>query len=272
MPNSLRINEIDWHYEIDGDGECLLFIHGWGVDKKIWRQQLKYFSLEYKVLAVDLPGHGNSSWHKVSLMRMATDVRFLLNKIGISEVTIIGSSLGGLLALRFYEQFPLMVRKLVLVGTLPKFARSEDFPSGMDVERMKKIRQQIITDYPAVMHIFFRSLFTKEERQTRRYHWIKRFRRDTIFPPQPTLMEYLDILEKEDLREVLRQIECPLQFITGSGDYICNQDVLSSVRELVPGARFDIFDGCGHFPFLSRPYEFNDVLSSFLKGKIWEQK
>ena len=265
MPNSREINRIDWHYELTGDGECLLFIHGWGVDKKIWRQQLKYFSSGYKVLAVDLPGHGNSSWEKVSLPRMALDVKLLLDDIGISEASIIGSSLGGLLALRFYERFPFAVRRMVLVGTLPKFARSEDFPSGLDVERMKKIRQQIITDYPSVMHIFFRSLFTKEERQTRRYHWIRRFRRDTIFPPQPALMEYLDILEKEDLRDVLRDVRCPLQFITGSGDYICNQDVVASLKQLAPFARFDTFNNCGHFPFLSKPYEFNSVLSSFLE-------
>ncbi|VAW19751.1 hypothetical protein MNBD_BACTEROID05-348, partial [hydrothermal vent metagenome] len=49
---------IQWNYDHLGEGETLLFIHGWGVDRRIWRQQTKYFSKKWNVLSVDLPGHG----------------------------------------------------------------------------------------------------------------------------------------------------------------------------------------------------------------------
>jgi len=51
MPHLKSKRGIEWHYDIEGDGSNLLFIHGWGVNKKIWRQQIKYFSKYYKVIS-----------------------------------------------------------------------------------------------------------------------------------------------------------------------------------------------------------------------------
>ncbi len=47
------INEVEWNYDLDGEGEALMFIHGWGVDRRIWRQQTKYFSPDYCMSPVE---------------------------------------------------------------------------------------------------------------------------------------------------------------------------------------------------------------------------
>jgi len=62
MPHLKGHNGFNWHYDIDGEGENLVFLHGWGVDKRIWRQQSKYFLKFYKVTTIDLPGHGQTNW------------------------------------------------------------------------------------------------------------------------------------------------------------------------------------------------------------------
>ena len=56
-----------------------------------------------------------------------------------------------------------------------------------------------------------------------------------------------------------------MQFINGTGDEICDQETVAYLKRLVPHSRFDDFQGCGHFPFLSKSYEFNEVLEDFLK-------
>jgi len=265
MPNVITQSGIDWFYDLEGQGEPLIFLHGWGVDRRIWRQQTKYFSQFYQTVAIDLPGHGKSSWKKVSLKQMAEDLKEIFEKLGFKRLTIVGSSLGGLLALKFYEIDRSLIRRMTFVGSMPKFARSKDYPYGLDVGQIRKLHGQLNIAYPSVVNIFFRSLFTKEERESRRFKWLQVFRQNIEVPLQNALVEYLDVLETEDLRHVLQAMTIPLQFINGTHDEICCAKTVEYLRTLSPRSRFDFFQNCGHFPFLSKPHEFNEVLEKFLK-------
>lgn len=265
MPHITGKTKIDWHYDIEGEGVIVIFIHGWGVDKRIWRQQSKYFSDYYKVVTVDLPGHGKSGWENITLGEMADDLAHCLNELGIHQATVIGSSLGGLMALKLYEVAPTLVQRMIFVGSMPKFAQSEGYPHGLDVGKMRKLSGQVTTDYPSIVNVFFRSLFTKEERQSRRFKWLQKFRQTDEAPIKQALLDYLDILEHEDLRAVLKEVKIPIQFINGREDEICTRDTVEFLRSLQPFARYDFFERCGHFPFLSKPYEFNALVEEFLK-------
>ena len=265
MPYLKLKTGVEWHYDVEGVGEHLLFIHGWGVDKKIWRQQYKFFSKRYRVMTVDLPGHGKSSWEKINLKEMVEDLKHLLDVMNFDDVTIVGSSLGGLVALKMYEQFSGKIQRMIFVGVMPKFSKSTGYPHGLDIGKMRKLGGQLESDYPAIVNIFFRSLFTKQERQTRRFKWIQKFRRTDQVPLRQALLNYLDIMEKEDLRDVLKKIKIPLQFINGREDEICNRETVAFLYKLSPKSRFDFFEQCGHFPFLSKPYEFNQLMEKFLK-------
>ncbi len=264
MPKLKSKNDISWNYDIDGEGDVVLFIHGWGVDRRIWRQQWKHFVARNCVMAIDLPGHGESSWHKGNLTMLAEDIKSIFENEKIKQINIVGSSLGGLVALKIYELYPEVIQRLIFVGSMPKFARSEEYPHGLDVQQMRKMHSQLHRAYPSIVDIFFRSLFTKEERQSRRYKWLQRFRRDAKPPIEPALEEYLNVLEHEDLRDVLSKVHVPIQFINGKGDEICTPDTVAYLKQVVPHARFDDFDKVGHFPFLSKAYEFNEALQAFL--------
>ena len=264
MPGIMSKSSIEWNYDLAGEGEALVFFHGWGVDLRIWKQQYKHFSNNYKVVSFDLPGHGKSGWQSMLFKDMAEDLNIVMDELGLNNIVSVGSSLGGLLALRLYEISPERFKKMVFVGAVPKFSRSEDFPYGLDVEKIRKLGGQLDTSYPSIVNIFFRSLFTKEERASRRYKWLQKFRQFDEAPMKPALVEYLSILEKEDLTDVLKKIDIPVQFINGEGDTICNMVAVGHLKQLVPEGRFDIFDKCGHFPFLSKPHEFNNILEEFL--------
>jgi len=264
VPTAKINNKIKWGYNISGSGENLIFLHGWGVNRNIWRQQIKYFLKKYTVLSIDLPGHGESSWEKISLDQMGESLAQLVKQLNITKAITVSSSLGGLFSLKLYERMPDMFRRMIFVGSIPKFVKSEGYPFGLDVAEIRKLCSQLDTAYPSIVNIFFRSLFTKEERSSRRYRWLQRFRQEDSIAMKPALAEYLDILEKEDLRDLLKGIDLPLQFINGDQDTICNQEAVLYLKELCPHARFDFFKNCGHFPFLSKPHEFNEVLDYFL--------
>ena len=265
MPHLMTASGLNWHYEVEGEGDTIVFLHGWGVNGRIWRQQIKYFSDSYQVIYFDLPGHGESTWKKVPLEVMAHDLIEIFDKLGWDQVTIVGSSLGGMFSMKIFDLSPGKIKKMVFVGSMPKFSQSEDYPHGIEVARIRKLSGQLDSAYPSIVNVFFRSLFTKEERESRRFKWLQRFRQTDVSPMKPALVEYLDILEQEDLRDVLERINRPVQFINGAEDNICTKATVEYLRSIKPRARFDEFAQCGHFPFLSKPHEFNQILEEFLK-------
>jgi len=265
MPYIKTQSGINWSYDVEGEGEVLLFIHGWGVNMRIWRQQSKYFSQSFKTIIIDLPGHGRTSWQKVTLENIARDINEVIDQLSINHLIIVGSSLGGLVGLKVAQLHPEKMRGIVLVGSQPKFAQSENYPFGLEVSWIRKLSQQIKEKYPSMVNIFFRSLFTYEERRSRRFRWIQTFRRTDVVPHKVALLDMLDIIENEDLRGVLPALNCPIQFIYGDSDYICTEEFYEYMKEHLPSARFDSFAQCGHFPFLSKPHEFNNILEEFLK-------
>lgn len=255
---------LEMSYDVEGSGPAMVFLHGWGVDRRVWRQQVKHFSSENKVITLDLPGHGESPWQEANLKDIALGVIAVLDKENVSDAVLVGSSLGGMVAIQCAALATERIGRLVMVGSLPKLAKSSEYPYGLDVAQFRKLAGQLETAYPDIMTVFFRSLFTKWERATRRYHWIQRFRRDISQPRAEALLAYLDILENTDLITTLGTIKMPLQVMLGSHDPICGASAETFLRAIVPQAQFYIFQQCGHFPFLSQPHGFNKMLDDFL--------
>ncbi len=267
MPYLKTQRGLNWHYQLVGEGPTLLFLHGFGVNSRIWRQQIKYFSDNYRIIAVDLPGHGQSDWQNISLTDMGEDIEFLLQHLGCQQVGIVASSFGGLVALKIFELNQGRIKFFVFAGSQPKFCACEDYPFGLPPERIAKLAAQLQTDYPSMVNVFFRSLFTPSERATRRFKWVQTFRKTDFLPRKEALLALLVILEKEDLRSIFYAQQRPILFINGSEDYICPKSFYESLQGKIPMAHFVWFNACGHFPFISRPHEFNGALAGFLENQ-----
>ncbi len=267
MPHLRTQKGISWNYELDGQGEVIVFLHGWGGNLRLWSGQVGYFSGNYKVMRMDLPGHGQTSWKKMSLSMMARDLEEGAEILGFQQINVVGSSLGGLIAIQWFDLFPKRFKRMALVGALPKFLHSADYPYGLELEQLKKLDGQLETDYPAIVNIFFRSLFTRQERQTSRFKYFARFEKNEAVPRKEALREFLNVLEKEDLRKTFdkfNQHSIPLQILSGAEDPICSKEAVSYLQRELPPARVKFFKDCGHFPFLTKPLEFNEALGYFL--------
>jgi pimeloyl-[acyl-carrier protein] methyl ester esterase len=266
MPHIETERKIKWHYEVHGEGDCLLFLHGWASSSRVFAQQTEYFSRKNKVVLIDLPGHGATSWQRVSFSEMVYDIEAILNALQIPSVRIIGSSMGGMLGLKFYSMFPQKVKKLVMAGSVPRFLQRPGMPVGLKLQEMQKLKGQVATKYPGILDIFFRSLFTLEERESEKFKWIHQFRKEENPPSQEALLYFLDLLEKEDLVAILNNIKIPVQFIAGRHDYICSADSMEFLKTMLPYAQFNFIERSGHFPFLIRSAEFNQQVEQFLEG------
>ncbi len=264
MPFITTQRGLTWHYDVAGEGEALLFIHGFGVSSRLWVSQVEHFSTGFKVITVDLPGHGESAWQDVGLLKMAVDLNFILSKLEVEQVNVIASSFGGLVGLYLFKTGPERIQRMSFVGSLPKFARTADYPAGLDIARIRHLSSQFDGDYQAMLEVFFRSFFSRKDRESERFRWIKQFHKSDAVPQRQALKKFLDILEQEDARDVIVNVNGRVQFINGTDDYIVPMAIMKWLEEMLPHANFDYIDGVGHFPFLTKPREFNELLEGFL--------
>ncbi len=136
-------------YEIGGGGAPLLFIHQVATDRRLWQQQWPYFQGRYRLITVDVFGHGKQAWNldELSVEHAAHRIQQLLQQLHTGRVFIIGVSLGAAVAVRVALDAPPMVQGLVLVspwnhadehlqglfGRLFRLAEAQSMESHMDL-------------------------------------------------------------------------------------------------------------------------------------------
>ncbi len=259
-----------WFVEDKGKGDTLFFVHGWAADLRIWKQQTEHFSSNYRVISLDLPGHGRSPWDKdMSFEEIVEEMGLVIKQLGVQDITFVASSMGGLFVIAYAMANMDRVKKISFVGSSPMFVKKKDFPYGLSTPRLNKLASQVKEDFPVILSIFFRSLFTVEERESAKFRWLERFQAtDDELPNPQALLRYLEILKNTDLRCIFAELPMPVQFINGDCDYIVSVSYIEEASRLLPKASFVVMKGCGHFPFLSRSKEYNRLLEEFLKPRI----
>lgn len=104
-------------YEVRGEGRALVLIHGGFVSRRSWSRELEVFSGSYRVVAVDLRGHGGSSRApRYSVEQMAGDVEALMDELGLERASVCGHSLGGMVAMQLARRSA-RVEALILMDT-----------------------------------------------------------------------------------------------------------------------------------------------------------
>jgi len=122
MPK-IQVNDIELDYEDYGKGDVLLLLHGLGSTKKDWDAQVPLFSRKYRVIALDLRGHGDSTkpLDAYGVELMTEDVKQLLDKLAIKKATFVGFSMGGAVAFEMAAKHPEYLDNLVIVNSGPNF-------------------------------------------------------------------------------------------------------------------------------------------------------
>lgn len=120
-----RVNGIDMHYEERGTGEPLLLLHGFGGCSEEWRPFVDVLSQDYRVIAVDLRGHGWSTnpTNAFTMRQSGEDIAALLDKLGIEKTRAIGISAGGMTLLHLATRHPQRIEAMVLIGASTHFPK-----------------------------------------------------------------------------------------------------------------------------------------------------
>ena len=137
MPYNFDPNQ-NYYSFIDNNTDPLVFIHGVGLDHKMWDPQINSLN-NYSIITYDLLGHGKTPYNKeeINLSDFSNQLEYLLNFLKIDKINLIGFSLGSLIALDFASKFQEKLKTLTLIGTT--YRRTEE-QRALVIERFEQAK------------------------------------------------------------------------------------------------------------------------------------
>lgn len=261
------------HVETQGSGAPLLLIHGWGMHGGMWGVVAGQLAEHFRVLAVDLPGHGYSAVRDSS--RHSGDVGMnpdllidsivdLLAEQFDEPLALCGWSLGGQIALRWALRNPQQIHRLALVATTPCFVRRPGWECAMAEETLAGFAAALQQDYALTLRRFLALQVRGSERERELLAALRSALTSRGEPDLAALHAGLEILRDCDLRSTLPDIRQPALVIGGGRDTLTPPQASHYLAAQLPDARLAEIEGAAHAPFLSHPDEFMRHLMSFL--------
>jgi len=241
MP-TLKDKSSDIYYQVEGKGAPIDLIHGFGLDRRIWKKQVEELSKTNRVITYDMRGFGESSLPEGEYNH-ADDLHKLLKELGIERSKIVGHSLGGQVAIEYALKYPDEVNSLVLISTalsgvrgdtsewevLSELGRKGDVegvrrrmlgnPTFDDLKEGSEERElvkEIINDYSA-------------------FHFMKRDPRES---------------DRENQR--LIDLSCPIEVVIGEKDEEVQKEIAKKFKDEI-GVEARVIPKAGHMVILEEP-------------------
>src|SRR5882724_12536649 len=255
------------YIEINGSGPDLVLLHGWGLNIRVWDGLVQELGDRFRMIAVDLPGHGRSAWGAGggTPAEQAWLIHTTLASVS-NRYSLLGWSLGGQIALDLAAAMPGQIDKLVLVAATPRFAQSADWPYGMQPAAITKLATQLRQNYRQTV----RDFLELQVRGSIEGSSVLEQLRHALFvhgEAQPEALEAgLNTLATSDLRPTLPHVKAPTLVIAGQHDRITAPGASRVLAAALPDARYVEMRRAAHAPFLSHRKEFTAALEQFLRA------
>jgi sigma-B regulation protein RsbQ len=244
------------HYSVHGKGEpALVFIHCWSCDRHLWDTQVEVFSKTNQVVTIDLPGHGESGQGRKtwSVEAFADDVNAVMTKLKLKRAVLVGSSMGGPIALEVTRRMPGRVVAIVAADTL------HNVEDKLSPQQLDDVMKQLRADYKgaatSLLNQFFFSANTPEAVR-------KRITAEVTSRPPELGIAILQGIFAYDPAPALATVKVPISAI--NADMVLTN--LEVNRKYAPQFDAVIIKGSGHYPMLEYPDRFNELLAGLLRS------
>ena len=274
----IKVGSVNTRYWMAGEGSTLLLLHGITNSVEDWLLNFNVLAGRYRVVAVDLIGHGKTDKPLTASYHIEELGRFIISFIDALElkpVDIIGHSLGGWIALIIAIKHPDYVNRLVLIDSAglgketPTIIRLLTLPGlgeflaanliKMDFNKFLEIQRENWPDAEMATDEMIKLKYEATRKIEHKKTILKTFRAlANIFGTKESA--YLPVVEG------LTSIKHPILVVWGRRDTISPVAWTHRIANACPQAQIEIFDGCGHDAMVEAPNEFNRLVLGFLKG------
>ncbi len=256
---TITFNKKQIAYHKSGNGPCLMLVHGFPMDSRVWQATLSPLAEHFCVIAPDLPGLGSSELladkHEMSLM--AEVLAAILDAEQISQCVLVGHSMGGYAGLAFASAYPQLLQGLVL---LHSHAQADDETTR---EQRNQNILRIYENKSPYLQSFVDSLFDPE--------YLKLNPQAAAFIKEITLSQdekgivaaLAGMRDRESHIELLTQLQVPVLFILGKSDSRMPIVRIMAQAGLPAHAELLMLKGVGHMGFLEAPLVVQQAIQSF---------
>ncbi len=244
-----------------GDGAPVLFLHGLGGTRFAWEPQLEGLSSDFRCIAWDMPGYGDSDpLPELGFPAIADAIAILLDQLGIEHTHVVGLSFGGQQAMHFALRHPDRLDRLVLADTSHRFGAD-----GTDPEAWKRLRLDAL-DAGLTPADIAESVI--DSISAPGFTGLERDRAVDAFGQisGEGLRASIECLPTHDVTDRLCEIAAPTLVIVGDLDDETPLSYAETLAEKIPNARLVIIDDVGHLTPAENPATFNRLVSEFLSS------
>ncbi len=253
-------------FKDEGEGTPLVFLHGYLETLKVWDQLAHQLSKNYRVIRIDLPGHGGSEpilpSGKMDLM--ADSIKEVLDHLGISSCFLFGHSMGGYATLAFIEKFPTLIKGFSLVHSAP-FADTDEKRNNRDreIKMLEEEKKELLIN-SSIPKMFADDNLEKLHEQV---EIIKH--QATTNSSEGIISVLRGMKDRPDRTNILKHSNIPCLWFLGKRDnHIDFDTVFPKVKEISPQITFEILDHSGHIGFIEQEEKVVNAITGWVNKHV----
>jgi len=258
----ITVNDLTVSYNDEGESGApvIIFIHGFPFNKSMWDKQFKALKENYRVIAYDVRGHGNSDAGKgdFSIELFANDLLSFMDALKIDKAMLCGLSMGGYIALNAVENYPDRFDALILSDT----TCVADTPEAKE-KRLKAIESIKKSGVEKYAEESIKNLFAPESLSTKKEE-IAAVREMIVNTSKQSLYKTLQAFYKrKETCSKLHDINVPVLIVVGKEDKITPPEAAQMMHEKIEDSILYIIEHAGHLSNIENPFDFNNKLEEF---------
>ena len=255
-------------YNYDCGGTHTVFlIHGWPLSHKIYEYQVeRLIACGYRVVTLDLRGFGNSDAPACgySYDRMAADIYGIITALRLTDIVLVGFSMGGAIALRYmniYQGYG--VKQLILLAAAaPSWTQRPGYPYGLTRSYVDGLIEQVCTDRPKLVHEFTHNqLFACPQSEAAK-NW---FEDIALSASGIGTLKTAISLRDEDGRKDLAAVSVPTAIIHGAKDIVVSNDLVRIQHMSIRGSKLYTLENSGHGIMYDELDKFNRIFINVIE-------
>jgi pimeloyl-ACP methyl ester carboxylesterase len=261
--NGLRVHYLDWAGTGEEGKPTLILLHGIGKLARSFEPIAGHFCDRYRVIAMDLRGHGDSAWHPQAAYLVedyVQDLEGLVEQLGLRDIVLWGNSTGGRVAQVFAGMHPELTRAVVVEDVGPERPKEISARRGERMAReqqgwasLQELSAQLKKDYPRIPEATLHLIATHNSKPRADGRIVLKRDPDIEKGFVPT-----------EIWRFVKAIRAPIIYILGGASTIVPQETQEELRRVLPQVEIVTMPGLGHYPNEEDPKGFAAIVDRFL--------
>ncbi len=274
MPKITTAPNVQLHVEDWGQGQPIVFLHGWPLSHEMFEYQINQLGNDYRCILIDRRGFGQSDkpWTGYDYDTLADDLQVVFEELDLHDAVLVGFSMGGAEAIRYISRHGSnRISKLILLGSAsPRLLKTAGFEEGVEKSVFDGMIENAIEDRAAFMETFSKDFFgatiISSPLSSKLMDW---FHGLSMKSSPRAFINCILTFSQADLTDELTKIDVPTLIIHGTGDKIVPYEITAKVmHKAIAGAQLVSYEDAPHGFFYTNWPQVNQDIVAFIKEPV----